>query len=293
VADVNEERSGSGPSDGGSQAAGDYCRQVEAYLCQKNDGHLIRIAGPSFSRVSGWARQGIPLNVVYRGIDRYFDRYYTRGPRRRPVHIDFCEGDVLAVFEEWRRAVGFAGPDTVTEAAHADPAACPERSRPERSHAARGELAQREQHARRQGDAAPVSGTAEARPAASLRAHLDRVIVRLTTLRAGGRLAPAADATLDSAIRELDGRRGSGGEMTGDDRLAAIDRLRALDAQVVAAVAAGLPEHERREIEREAEAELAPFRAGMAADAYERAVATSSTRLVRQRTGLPVIAYED
>ena len=30
----------------------DYCREIEAYLCRKNDGHLIRVVGPSFDLVS-------------------------------------------------------------------------------------------------------------------------------------------------------------------------------------------------------------------------------------------------
>ena len=50
----------------------EYCREIEAYLCRKNDGHLIRIVGPSFERVSGWAERGVPLKVAFRGIDRYF-----------------------------------------------------------------------------------------------------------------------------------------------------------------------------------------------------------------------------
>src|SRR5688572_23605274 len=83
-----------------------YCRQVEAYLCRKNDGHLVRIVGPAFEQVCGWATRGVPLTIAQRGIDRYFDRYYARGPRRRPVRIEFCEADVLDVFDEWRRAVG-------------------------------------------------------------------------------------------------------------------------------------------------------------------------------------------
>jgi phage terminase Nu1 subunit (DNA packaging protein) len=83
-----------------------YCRELEAYLCRKNDGHLIRIVGPAFERVSDWARQGIPVKVACDGIDRYFERYYRRGPRRRPVRIEFCEADVLDVFDAWRRAVG-------------------------------------------------------------------------------------------------------------------------------------------------------------------------------------------
>jgi hypothetical protein len=86
----------------------EYCRQVEAYLCRKNDGHLIRIVGPSFERVCGWAEQGVPLKVAFRGIDRCFERYYGKGPRRRPVRVDYCEADVLDVFDEWRRAVGVA-----------------------------------------------------------------------------------------------------------------------------------------------------------------------------------------
>jgi hypothetical protein len=85
-----------------------YCRDIEAYLCRKNDGHLIRIAGPAFECVSRWAEEGIPLKVACSGIDRYFERYYRRGPRRRPVRIEFCEADVLDAFDDWRRAVGVA-----------------------------------------------------------------------------------------------------------------------------------------------------------------------------------------
>jgi hypothetical protein len=85
-----------------------YCREVEAYLCRKNDGHLIRIVGPAFEQVSGWAREGIPLKVALSGVDRYFERYYRKGPRRRPVRIEFCEHDVRDAFDDWRRAVGVA-----------------------------------------------------------------------------------------------------------------------------------------------------------------------------------------
>jgi hypothetical protein len=92
-------------SDEGAQIA-EYCREIETYLCRKNDGHLIRVVGPSFELVTRWAHDGIPLKVAFGGIDRYFERYYSKGPRRRPVRIDFCEADVLDVFDEWRRATG-------------------------------------------------------------------------------------------------------------------------------------------------------------------------------------------
>lgn len=86
----------------------DYCREIEAYLCRKNDGHLIRIVGPAFEQVAGWARDGIPLKVACAGVDRYFERYYRKGPRRRPVRIEFCDADVRDAFDDWRRAVGVA-----------------------------------------------------------------------------------------------------------------------------------------------------------------------------------------
>src|SRR5678815_4934069 len=84
----------------------DYCREVEAYLCRKNEGHLIRIVCPAFEQVCGWATQGVPLKIAFRGIDQYCERYYAKGPRRRPVRIEFCEADILDLFDAWRRAVG-------------------------------------------------------------------------------------------------------------------------------------------------------------------------------------------
>jgi hypothetical protein len=90
----------------------EYCRRIEAYLCRKNDGHLVRIVGPAFEQVSGWAARGVPLKIACHGIDRYFERYYAKGPRRRPIRIEFCEADVLDVFDEWRRAVGVPAADT-------------------------------------------------------------------------------------------------------------------------------------------------------------------------------------
>lgn len=94
---------------GSVESPEDYCRQIESHLCRKNDGHLIRIVGPAFEQVCGWATRGIPIKVACRGIDRYFERYYAKGPRRRPVRVEFCEADVLDVFDEWRRAVGVPG----------------------------------------------------------------------------------------------------------------------------------------------------------------------------------------
>lgn len=88
----------------------EYCREIETYLCRRNDGHLIRIVGPAFELVCGWAERGVPLKVAFRGIAWYCERYYAKGPRRRPVRIEFCEADVLDAFDQWRRAVGVTAP---------------------------------------------------------------------------------------------------------------------------------------------------------------------------------------
>jgi hypothetical protein len=84
----------------------EYCRQIESYLCRKNGGHLVRIVGPTFEQVCGWAERGVPLTVACRGIDRYCERLKAQTTRRRPVRIEFCEGDILDLFDDWRRAVG-------------------------------------------------------------------------------------------------------------------------------------------------------------------------------------------
>ena len=84
----------------------EYCRELESYLCRKNGGHLVRITGPAFEQVCGWAERGVPLTVACRGIDRYCERLQAKTGRRRPVRIEFCEGDILDLFDDWRRAVG-------------------------------------------------------------------------------------------------------------------------------------------------------------------------------------------
>jgi hypothetical protein len=95
----------------------EYCRELEAYLCRKNGGHLIRIVGPAFERVSGWAERGVPLAVAFRGIDRYCERIELKGTRRRPVRIEFCEADILDIFDDWRRSVGIVQAQAAAEVA--------------------------------------------------------------------------------------------------------------------------------------------------------------------------------
>jgi len=85
----------------------DYCRQVEAHLTRINAGHLVRVVGPGFALVKQWADEGVPLSIVFRGIEQKAERH-AAGASKRPLRIEFCEADVRALFDDWRRAIGGA-----------------------------------------------------------------------------------------------------------------------------------------------------------------------------------------
>jgi hypothetical protein len=240
----------------GTQPVDQYCREIETYLCRKNDGHLIRVVGPSFEIVAGWAASGVPLKVAFSGIDRYFERYYAMGPRRRPVKIDFCEADVLDAFDAWRRATGLTGQSSVDS-----------RQSPVES---------------------PPSSVGSRQ---SLPAHLERVVLRLTQARAGGSLGPGFDTLIDRVAAELDAARAKAGGLRGEAREALVERLDALDGELLQQARASLGDEMRASMAREAEADLATFRLAMTADAFARAREAAIDRLVRERCGLPAVAF--
>ncbi len=232
-----------------------YCRELEAYLCRKNDGHLIRIVGPAFEHVIGWARQGIPLRVAEAGVDRYFERYYRKGPRRRPVRIEFCDADVLDAFDHWRRAVGVSvvAPDSEGGPDVEDP---PSGSRPARR---------------------------------SLAAHLESLVARLTILRGSDKPAARLASAIDEAVRAIDELRPLAPKARGEAREALLSRLTEIDRLLLSSAVAALAGEERARIEREALEDIEAFRTRMPADAFERASTAARERLVRHHFGIPEI----
>jgi len=233
----------------------DFCREIETYLCQKNDGHLIRVVGPSFDLVSRWAADGVPLKVAFRGIDRYFERYYRKGPRRRPVRVDYCEADVLDVFDEWRRAVGLAERAVTAPSSPGQPEGGPE-----------GRYS-------------------------SLPLHLERVLLKLSNARAKGLVGLEVDDLIDRISSELDAARAMPGGMRGETRRALLDRLTALDAELLHVARAAVDDEHRQRCERDADEELSGFRDRMPAEAYRRARLALVDRLLREQLGLPVVSF--
>jgi hypothetical protein len=233
---------------------GAYCREIEAYLCRRNGGHLIRIVGPAFDTVSGWNRTGIPLRLVFRGIDRFVERQQARPGRHRPARVEFCEADVLSVFDDWKRAVGPAGA-TIARAADRDSrAATPEGSR----------------------------GT-------SLPAHLQRVQVKLTSLLAGGRWPPSLAAVMDAVVRRLDDLRAGARHVRGEDRARLLSELSALDGVLIEAAWATQEAPAQAELRRQGAADLTHFRDRMTGDAWHESVEAAARRVLRERLGLPTL----
>lgn len=244
----------------GTQPVDDYCRAIETHLTRKNDGHLIRVTGPSFDLVSRWAADGVPLKVALQGIDRYFERYYRKGPRRRPVKIDFCEADVLDVFDEWRRAIGL----TAAGGSAADDLSAPALERP---------------------------------TSRSLPAHLERALLRLTDVRTRGGWGNGAgaldglDQLIERTAREFEAARSAKSGLRGQARVSLIARLTDLDAELIGLARAALDEGELANLERTARQDIATFRDRMRPEAYRAATEAALDRLVRERFGLPTLIY--
>jgi hypothetical protein len=209
------------------------------------------VVGPSFELVSRWEADGVPLKIAFQGIDRYFERYYRKGARRRPVRVDFCDADVRDVFDEWRRALGLTA-------------------------AVSG---------------APDPGESPAQRSASLPAHLERALTRLTGARANGTLAADADGLLDRLSAALDAARSAAGGLRGEARRAMVERLAALDRELVQMARASLGDERLRAFERDADEELTAFRERMTDAAYARAHGAAVDNLIRARLGLPTLSY--
>jgi hypothetical protein len=196
----------------------------------------------------------VPLAVAFRGIDRYCERLALKGGRRRPVLIEFCEPDILDIFDDWRRSVGIV----------------------------QGQAA---------GEAGAEAG-AEAAPARkpALTAHLERVVARLVGSRAPR--SPAFERHVEALLAEIDRLSAESRKSRGDARASILDRLAELDKALLRVAADELDGDTRAAARREAEAELAPFGARLSPEMRAEAIEAAFDRLVRETLGLPTIRYQ-
>lgn len=238
---------------------GAYCREIEAYLCRHNGGHLVRVVGPAFRRVSDWAEAGVPLKVVLAGIDRKLARSRADRPSRRPLRIEFCESDVLEAYDEWRRAVG------VSAAAPAAVAATvPTVGR--------------------------MDGDRLTRSRLSLPKHLDRVLERVTGRLTNHEDVPEVRAALERLIVDIERLRTTARDARGPLREALIGQLEELDTRLLATIRE-VDDPRCADVEGEARGELAPFKSRLSDASYTRSLAASVDRLLRERFQIPGVRY--
>lgn len=230
---------------------GDYCRRVEEHLTKVNGGHLVRVVGPAFELVRGWAHDGVPLSVVFRGIERKAERRAATDAGR-PLRLEFCEGDVTAVFKAWSRAVGLTTGTEATEETEA-------------------------------------TESAPSKRAPSLSKHVERALDRLSRAMGRDDWPDRLRADADRILMALAGIRESARTARGAVRDELAEQLRALDADIAAAASAAAPPNLIAELRGEAEQELAPFRGRLQGEAWRHSMAITVDRLLRDRLGLPAL----
>ncbi|HUF46285.1 MAG TPA: hypothetical protein VMM93_00650 [Vicinamibacterales bacterium] len=228
---------------------GTYCRLIEAHLTQVNGGHLVRIVGPSFEVVRRWAADAVPLAIVRRGIDRKAERH-GRGAATRPLRLEFCEADVRAVFDEWRRAIGVPTAALVTDGGGDERAA---RKRP------------------------------------SLARHLDRVLDRLGAVTGRLDLAEQFRDRLEALRDQVAAVKDASHGARGEARDAYVARLTDLDRELLELARRFTSDEVWRRLHDDAEADLAAYRGRLAAGDWQQSVEITAVRLLRDHLGLPTI----
>jgi hypothetical protein len=242
---------------------GEYCRLVEDHLTRVNGGHLVRIVGPGFELVRQWAETGIPASVVYRGIDLKAERHRA-GRAKRPLRIEFCEADVREVYRHWSRAIGLPAPDgrNGDETGGGQPDGA--------------------------GDAADIGADdRDRRSKRSLTRDLDRAVDRLAQAIGRHDIPDALRPSLDGWLQALVDLRDAARKARGAAREELERRVVALDAEMTATLRSLAPEAVLAAVRHDAESELAGYRGRLPPDAWQRAVAANSDRLLRERYALP------
>jgi hypothetical protein len=214
--------------------------------------------GPAFERVCGWIDAGIPLQVAVKGIDRKVARYHGSGRRGHPLRIEYCEADILQVFDEWRRAVGVSGGTSEGLSVSHDYAV----------------------------------GRSGRRHQISLPKHIDRVLAYSTNRLALAESVNGVHAALEGLIDKLEILRGGAGSVRGKARETMLNRLVEIDKELLSdarVVGASLMAN----LEDEARAELKPFKSRLDKGAYVTALAACTDRLLRDHLHLPVVEFDD
>ncbi len=233
----------------------DYCRQVEAHLTRINGGHLVRVVGPGFALVKQWADEGVPLSVVFRGIEYKAERH-AAGASKRPLRIEFCESDVRALYDDWRRAIG-----VTTGSAEASV----------------GET--------------ETPGRHPALKRRSVPKAIDRAIDRLGRLAGRLELPESFRDAMSRLIEQMAQLRDELAHTRGAARDQLIERFGPLERDLLDHAREIISGEVMRDITVRAEQDLAPYRERLAPDAWSRAISVTVDRGVREHLELPSLEF--
>jgi hypothetical protein len=85
-----------------------YYTEIEEYFWQKRGAHLL-VSTLDWAVIETWQREGVPLEVVLKGIDRAFERYDAKR-RGRPIKsLLYCVDAVADAAEETKEAAAGGG----------------------------------------------------------------------------------------------------------------------------------------------------------------------------------------
>ena len=232
----------------------EYCRQVEEHLARVNAGQIVRVVGPAFELVRGWALEGMPLTIVFHGIDRKAERHRA-GRSKRPLRLEFCEDDVRETFDRWRRAVGLPA------------------------------------DALGHGDATGTEPAPRKRP--SLSKHLERVADRLSRVIGRLDWPDDFRDRLAVSLDEVSSLRETVRTARGDARSAIPVRLARVDEAMMAAAKSALPADVHARLRAGASTDLAAYEGRVAPDVWRQSVDRATDQLIREHFSLPTVTFDE
>lgn len=228
---------------------GAYCRQIEDHLARVNSGHLIRIVGPGFELVRGWALAGIPVSVACHGISTKAERHHA-GRATRPLRLEFCEADVRAAYEHWRRAVGLFERTLESDASAA---------------------------------------TEEPRRKTSLTKHLERAVDKLSRVAGRLDLPESFRSALAPILEQVAAQADDARRTRGGSRERLLATLEDLDRRLLEEARAAAGPEKLDQLRADSADELAAYRSRLDREAWQRSVDLGADRLLRDRLNLPTL----
>ena len=86
-----------------------YFTEIEEYFWTKRGAHIL-VSPLDWAIIEMWKESGVPLEIVFKGIERAFERHASRGKRARPIKsLAYCMDAVADAAEEAREAAVGAG----------------------------------------------------------------------------------------------------------------------------------------------------------------------------------------